>query len=64
MFQGITQAGIDKDTLLKALELKPELISITFKSPATQYGSMDVFFQQGLGLNKQDIAVLKEKYTK
>lgn len=65
MFQGMTQAtGIDKDTLVKALELKPELIRTTFKSLATQYGSMDAFFQQGLGLNKQDIALLREKYTK
>lgn len=65
MFKGMSQAtGIGQTEIAKALELKPELIQATFAAIQANYGSMEAFFEKELGIRKQELAQLREKYTR
>ncbi|PIG95614.1 hypothetical protein CS542_10620 [Pedobacter sp. IW39] len=43
--------------------VKPEYLIATVKAIMQQYGSVDQFMTEELGLKADDIALLKKKYT-
>jgi protein-tyrosine phosphatase len=65
MYQGMAQ-GMQLDTaaVRKAMELRPELLHIFFSTIIQQYGSVEKFMQQELGVGDKELAVLRKKYTR
>lgn len=57
-------SGMTTEELTKTMELKPSLLRQFFHAIETKYGSMDNFYSQGLGINAEQMAVLRNKYTK
>ena len=56
-------SGLSIEEVTKSMELKPELLHKFFKAIETKYGSIDNFFQQGLGIGPEQMAALRAKYT-
>lgn len=56
---GLTEAQVEDQ-----MALKPELIRSFFGGIKTQYGSVENFLQQEMGIGAKEIALLRKKYTK
>lgn len=56
-------SGLSNDEVIKAMELTPDLLRKFFQAIETRYGSIDNFFEQGLGIGSEQMAVLRAKYT-
>ncbi len=56
-------AGKSVDEVKKEMALRPELIHIFFKTIKAKYGSIENFMDKELGVGKQEVAILKKKYT-
>ncbi len=55
MYQNFSQyPGVDIEDVKKKMALRPELIRAMFSSIEKQYGSMDAFFQQELGIGDKE----------
>jgi protein-tyrosine phosphatase len=64
MFKDMADAtGKDVEALKKAMALRPELIRAMFNSIQSQYGSVEAFFETRLGVGKEEIKLLRNKYT-
>jgi protein-tyrosine phosphatase len=55
--------GISLEEVKKEMELRPELIQSFFHAITKQYGSVENFMSQELGLGKKERATLRKKYT-
>lgn len=55
--------GLTIEEIEKRMALRPELIRSFFKSLSDQYGSVDNFLAQELGIGEKEKALLKAKYT-
>lgn len=56
---GLSEAQIENE-----MALKPELIRSFFGGIKTQYGSVEGFLQQEMGIGPKEINILRKKYTK
>ncbi|MEN2416247.1 tyrosine-protein phosphatase [Flavobacterium mesophilum] len=56
---GLTEAQVQEQ-----MALKPELIRMFFGGIKTQYGSVENFLQQEMGIGSKEILLLRKKYTK
>lgn len=64
MYQSFAQyPGVDIEAVKKAMALRPELIRVMFSSIEREYGSIEAFFKQELGVGDKEIAQLRSKYT-
>ena len=57
-------SGLSEEEIVAKMALRPELLRSFFGGLETQYGSIQNFAQQELGVGPQEIAILKAKYTK
>jgi protein-tyrosine phosphatase len=65
MYHDLSQGmGLDIATIKKEMDLRPELLRTFFNAIKGQYGSMEKFMLQELGLGSNELAVLKKKYTR
>lgn len=55
---GLTEAEVEKE-----MALRPELIRSFFDGLKKQYGSIEAFLQQEMGIGPKEIAILRKKYT-
>ncbi|MGK9120402.1 tyrosine-protein phosphatase [Olivibacter jilunii] len=51
------------ELISKALELKPVYLQTTFSALEKKYGSLDNFYEKGLGIGEKEKLLLREKYT-
>lgn len=51
------------EAISKALELKSDYLQATFTALEKQYGSMENFFKEGLGIGARERHLLRAKYT-
>jgi protein-tyrosine phosphatase len=58
-----TATGMDVEALKKAMALRPELIRAMFSAIQNKYGSVETFFETRLGVGKEQIKLLRNKYT-
>ncbi|MBB5648983.1 tyrosine-protein phosphatase [Pedobacter cryoconitis] len=63
MVKMMTQFGIKEQVARDMAGVKPEYLIATVKAIMQQYGSVDQFMTEELGLKADDIALLKKKYT-
>jgi len=56
---GLTEAQVENE-----MALKPELIRSFFGGLKSQYGSVENFLQQEMGIGPKEINILRKKYTK
>lgn len=65
MFASLAKfSGMTTAELTKSMELRPALLRDFFLTIQKKYGSMDKFYSDGLGINAEQMAVLRAKYTK
>lgn len=65
MYQSMaTMAGMTIDEIEKKFELRAELLQNFFATIIANYGSVENFLQQEMGVNEVDIILLRAKYTK
>ena len=57
-------SGLGENELKAEMELRPELIRTFFSAITKKYGSIENFFQIEMGIGPNEVAILKEKYTK
>lgn len=57
-------SGLSQEQVENEMALKPELIRSFFTGIKTQYGSIENFFQQEMGIGPKEILMLRQKYTK
>lgn len=57
------QYGVKESVLRSMMGTKPAYLKAAFDAIYKQYGTMDVFFQQVLGLGNAELKQLKAKYT-
>lgn len=64
MFQKIAEGfGLTIEKVKEEMELTPELIRSFFLSINNQYGSMEIFLKDELGIGPKEISLLRKKYT-
>lgn len=64
MFRPMAQGmGMSVEEIRKAFELRPELIRSFFKTITEKYGSVEMFMDKELGVGKNELSVLRKKYT-
>lgn len=59
----VQMTGLTIDEIEKRMELRPELIRSFFKALTDEYGSVDNFLAQELGVGETQKSLLKAKYT-
>ncbi|WP_143305424.1 tyrosine-protein phosphatase [Chitinophaga vietnamensis] len=65
MFKGLQQlTGMTEAEVQDAMALKPAYLRIMFDNLAKSYGSVENFFQQGLGIGPDEMKTLRAKYTR
>lgn len=65
MYSGLSKMGGLSESEVKAeMELRPELIRTFFDAITKKYGSIENFFQVEMGIGPNEVAILKQKYTK
>jgi len=65
MYSGLSKmAGLSESEVKAEMELRPELIQTFFAAITKKYGSIEKFFQVEMGIGANEIAILKQKYTK
>lgn len=65
MFSGLAAAsGLEPGQVKKEMELRPELIRTFFASISKEYGSVDKFMDQELGVGKKELKQLRATYTR
>lgn len=65
MYSGLsTMAGMSENEIKQQMELRPELIRNFFGAINKKYGSIENFFQVEMGIGPNEIAILKQKYTR
>lgn len=57
-------SGLTEEQVQNQMALKPELIRSFFGGIKTQYGSVENFLQQEMGIGSKEITLLRKKYTK
>jgi protein-tyrosine phosphatase len=55
--------GMTDPEIRRKMELRPELIQIFFRTITEKYGSIENFMEKEMGIGKNEIKVLKSKYT-
>lgn len=55
--------GIDKQEIEDKFMLRPQLLQSFFASISDQYGSIENFMQEELGVGTEELVILKNKYT-
>lgn len=55
--------GINKQEIEDKFKLRPQLLQSFFTSIIKQYGSIENFMQEELGVGSKEIEILKDKYT-
>ena len=64
MYQGIAEASKeDIEKVKKAMALRPELIRTMFKAIEKDYGTIEAFYQQELGIGEAEKEILKSRFT-
>lgn len=56
-------SGLSESEIEKAMALRPELIRAFFDGLKNQYGSIENFLQQEMGIGPKEISLLRKKYT-
>ncbi|MEN2399102.1 tyrosine-protein phosphatase [Flavobacterium sp. MC2016-06] len=56
-------SGLTEEQVEKEMALRPELIRSFFDGLKKQYGSIENFLQQEIGIGPKEIAILRKKYT-
>lgn len=65
MYSGLSNmAGLSESEVKKEMELRPELLRVFFEAITKKYGSIENFFQIEMGIGPNEVAILKQKYTK
>ncbi|MDP9962271.1 tyrosine-protein phosphatase [Chryseobacterium lathyri] len=65
MYSGLSKmAGLSESEVKAEMELRPELIRTFFAAITKKYGSIENFFQVEMGIGPNEVAILKQKYTK
>ncbi|UYQ91930.1 tyrosine-protein phosphatase [Chitinophaga horti] len=59
----VKQMGIKEQVMKDMMGVRPEYLQATFNAIRKQYGTMDVFYKQVLGLGSAELKQLKAKYT-
>ncbi len=60
--QMVQYKHINEQVAEDVVSVKPEYLNATFAAIRKRYGSVDAFLQGPLGLDKNKMAVLKEKF--
>lgn len=63
MVQQMVALGIKEQVAKDLSGVKSQYLMAAYEAIMTQYGSVDQFLSQEIGLSKQDLALLKKKYT-
>lgn len=63
MYKKVAEYGIDPEELAKKLELRPEYMHGFFNSIIKEYGSVETFFAQELGVGEAERESLRNKFT-
>ena len=64
LYEPLSKAtGMTALEIKKKMELRPELLEIFFRTITEQYGSIEKFMEQEMGIGKKEIKILKAKYT-